>query len=120
MSNMYESGSLPSQFKPHQQGPKPLSVSVFGKVIIPTAEIIYERPSYVILNKGGTYAFNYDFTGSFGAAVSSTELRAEFITGSYLGGTAPIELPISPTAWREIGSDVGTAGDITFVYRGGL
>ena len=62
MSNMYESGSLGAQFKPHQQGPKPLpksglgTTAAFRQATTPAASRIQERPSYVIINGGNATA----------------------------------------------------------------
>ena len=49
MSNMYESGSLGSQFKPHQQGPKGLPASAFGSISQPSALVVTKKPNSVIL-----------------------------------------------------------------------
>ena len=120
MSNMYESGSLQG-FKPHQQGPKGLPPSAFGQVITPAAETIYKRPSYIIINNAGTYAFNYNFTGSIGAGVAVAGFGTQYITGSVMAANqGNLKLDIQPTAWREIGATVGAVGDITYVYQGGL
>ena len=103
-----------------KMGPKGLPESAFGKVTTPAAEVIQERPSYIIINNAGTYAFNYNFTGSVGAAVAVAGFGTAYTTGSVMAAEqGNLRLDIQPTAWRQTDAD-GTVGDITFVYQGGL
>ena len=116
MSNMYESGSLPNQFKPHQQGPKGLPITAFGRATTPAANTIQERASYVIINGGNAtaYAFLYETTCSVGGVTGETH-TAGFDYAST--DQDAIRLDINPVSWN--GGAAG-AGEITFVYRGGL
>ena len=86
----------------------------FGYAINPTAETFQKRPSYVLINVNGTYAFQ-NFNSS-----SVADNRGNYVTASILNDAAggPVKLDIQPQAWREIGSSAGTVGDVTFVYRG--
>jgi hypothetical protein len=119
MSNMYESGSLPRQFKPHQQGPKGLPTTAFGKSTNPSPMILQDRASYVYVNVNGTYAFAYE-SGSLLTGDGVTG-RTLYTTGSLLGAAAggPVKFDINPVAWRQTDA-AGTVGDVTFVYQGGL
>ena len=122
MSNMYESGSLGAQFKPHQQGPKPLpksglgTTAAFGQATTPAASRIQERPSYVIINGGSAtrYNFLYETTCSLGGTTGETH-TAGFDYSSTTQN--PIKLEINPVSWN--GGAAGV-GEVTFVYRGGL
>ena len=113
---MYESGSLPAQFKPNQQGPKALPQSAFGRVIAPTKNYIYDRPSWIFMNNAGTYSFLYATTGSVGGYTADES----FVTGSVVDTDkgSPARLDIQPVAWA--GDTAGKTGDVTFVYMGGL
>ena len=106
-----------------KSGPKGLPASAFGSVTTPPIEVIQKRPSYVIVNVNGTYAFNYDFTASVGTSVAylaSDGPGKFYTTGSVVVANAgPVRLDIQPTAWRQTDA-AGTVGDITFVYQGGL
>ena len=88
----------------------------FGYAITPTAETFQKRPSYVLINVNGTYAFENNNTGSLGGTHKAT---GTYITGSVLGNAAggPVRLDIQPNAWRQTDA-AGTVGDVTFVYRG--
>jgi len=88
----------------------------FGYAINPTAETFQKRPSYVLINVNGTYAFENNNTGSLGGIHKA---RGTYVTGSVLNDAAggPLKLDISPTAWRQTNTG-GDDGDVTFVYRG--
>jgi len=88
----------------------------FGYAINPTAETFQKRPSYVLINVNGTYAFENNNTGSLGG---THEERGTYVTGSVLNDAAggPLKLDINPTAWRQTDT-AGSVGDVTFVYRG--
>ena len=103
-----------------KQIPKPLSgKQVFSSATTPASGIITANPSYIIINTSGSFAFNYDQTGSLGTAIVDTDSsKAQYTTGSVVGNsTAPFRLDIQPRAWRRTDA-ASTTGDITFVYRG--
>jgi hypothetical protein len=78
-----------------------------GYAITPADGELVKRPSHVIVNVEGTYAFAYE-SGSVGT----------YITGSVVEAAAGgIKLEINPVAWRQTVASAGTIGDITFVYR---
>ena len=80
----------------------------FSHATCPTKETHNKRPSYVLVNTGGTYAFNYNS--------GSESTLSSYITGSKLESNAgPIRLDIQPTSWTQIGGS-GAIGDVTFVY----
>ena len=115
---MYESGSLPSQFGSEQQGPKALPKSAFGQVTVPAQYVVQKAPWYVLINNSGSYHFCYSTTGSVG---STYHAPLDYSFGSSIKGALgqPVRLDINPSAWS--GSDGSyVAGDVTFVYRGGL
>ena len=123
MSNMYESGSLGAQFKPHQQGPKPLpksglgTTAAFGRATQPASKVIQERPSYVIV--AGQSATAYNFLYETTCSLGGTDAGSTYTRGLDLQAisNAPIRLDINPVAWQGGGD---ATGEITFVYRGGL
>ena len=81
----------------------------FSHATCPTRETHNKRPSYVIVNTDGEYAFCYN-SGSHGTVSS-------YITGSSVqsANAGPIRLDISPVAWRQTDT-AGDVGDVTFVY----
>ena len=84
----------------------------FSHATCPNKETHQKRPSYVIINKKGTYAFNYNS--------GSESTMASYITGSSLNGdddrgNASPRLDIQPTSWRKTDA-TGAVGDVTFVY----
>ena len=93
----------------------PIQGSQYSKAICPTNEIVTKRPTYVTVNKVGTYAFLYETTSSVGGNVAGQ--YPSFTTGSVVQNAAAggIKLDISPVAWRRIDA-ADTVGDITFVY----
>ena len=75
----------------------------YSHAVCPAHSTKTRRPSYVMINKPGTYTFSYENTPT------------NYVTGSILDDTnGPIRLDISPTAWR--GTSGNAVGDITFVY----
>ena len=89
----------------------------FGYAINPNVETIQKRPSYVIINVNGIYAFsNNNVTASLGGTHTD---RGGYTTGSVLNDAAggPLKLDIQPNAWRQTNA-AGDVGDVTFVYRG--
>jgi len=90
--------------------PKAIPTSAYGKSVNPAAEVITDRPNYILVNVNGTYAFAYQ-SGSVGT----------YETGSVLNNAAggPVRLDINPVAWRQTDA-AGSVGDITFVYTGNI
>ena len=81
----------------------------YGHATTPVPKALSPRPSYVMLNKSGNYAFLYEESGSY---------PTNYISGSQVTGDdsgAPVRLDIQPKAWAAEG---GATGDVTFVYRG--
>ena len=136
---MYKSSSFadPGVTNTWTQIPKGLPDSAFQKAATPASEMIQEVPHYVIINNAGTYAFNYDFTGSIGAAVPVSGARgttactncqtamfsASYTTESVMAANqGNLRLDIQPKAWVNTadGKDRGSVGDVTFIYKGGL
>ena len=67
----------------------------------------HPRPTYILVNKPGTYAFAYE-SGSIGT----------YVTGAFVDDAAgPIRMDIQPIAWEQT-DGTATVGDVTFVYRG--
>ena len=81
----------------------------FSHATCPTKETHNKRPSYVLVNTSGTYAFNYNS--------GSESTLSSYITGSVVesANAGPIRLDIQPTSWTQIGGS-GAIGDVTFVY----
>jgi len=79
----------------------------------PINETVTKRPTYVNINKIGTYCFLYETTASTGG----TTLKEGYITGSVVQNAAAggIKLDISPVAWQRIDA-ADVRGDVTFVY----
>ena len=81
----------------------------FSHATCPNKETHQKRPSFVIINKKGTYAFNYNS--------GSESTLSSYITGSVVesANAGPIRLDIQPTSWTQIGGS-GAIGDVSFVY----
>ena len=96
--------------------PKAKSNEAYGYASTPAEETFVERPSYVLINVNGTYAFSYSQTGSNGGTHAD---EGAYTTGSILNDAAggPTRLDINPNAWRQTNS-AGSIGDVTFVYKG--
>ena len=79
----------------------------YGRATTPVVESVEPRPTHVLVNMNGTYAFAYE-SGSVGS----------YQTGSVVDDAAgPVRLEIQPVAWRQTDA-AGSIGDVTFVYRG--
>ena len=78
-----------------------------GHATAPADGVINKRPTYVICNVNGTYAFAYE-SGSV-----STYTTGSVVQSANAGG---VILDINPVAWRQTDA-AGTVGDVTFVYR---
>jgi hypothetical protein len=96
--------------------PKGLPAEAFGQAMTPAEQVVQKTPWYVMINNSGSYHFLYSPASTLGATVTSGYTLGIQTKGA-LG--QPVKLDINPSAWS--GSD-GTyaAGDVTFVYRGGL
>ena len=108
-------------------GQKPKPAPYYSYASCPTKEIVQKRPSYVVLNVPGVYAFLYETTSSAGG----TATEEQYATGSAFGhnqinvalgagakisaSSAPIRLDVNPVGWRRDGAQ-GAVGDVTFVY----
>ena len=87
----------------------------------PDAETVVKRPSYVMINQTGSYAFSYDS----GSAVPGNATH-NYQTGSVTHTLAVVNDQAGTTitpfrldiAWRQVdGANAGgTVGDVTFVY----
>ena len=114
-----------------KQIPKSLPASAFGSAEMPAVRVVTKTTDEVIINahESGSVFFavatasigttiNDDISNSITNTVSSTSWQEIFITtGSF--GTEQIKLPINVNVWSGSGA-VGNAGDVIFVYKGGL
>ena len=89
-----------------KQIPKARSVNAYGKATTPSAQIITDRPNFILINKVGTYRFAYE-SGSL----------ATYTSGSVITADGPVRLDINPVAWETVPAG-GTKGAVTFVYTG--
>ena len=85
----------------------------FSSAECPAEEVITKRPSYVVINQPGSYAFAYE-SGSADGTLSV------YHTGSVIAGDADrgnpaVKLDINPVAWKQ-NDAAGSIGDVTFVY----
>ena len=80
----------------------------YSHATCPTREVKQKRPTYVVINKAGTYAFSYENT-------PTTYITGSSLNGDNDRGNASPKLDIQPTAWRQTDAD-GSVGDVTFVY----
>ena len=88
-----------------KQTPKARPKTAYGKSTTPSAQVISDRPNYIIINKVGTYRFAYE-SGSY---------PVDYISGSVVDAdSGPVRLDISPVAWQ--GNPGAKVGDVTFVY----
>jgi len=95
--------------------PKARPVSGAGQAKTPSADVIQQRPNYILVNMNGTYSFSYETTASIGATSTAA---SEYSTGSVVDDAAgPVRLDINPVAWHQCDA-AGSVGDITFVYTG--
>ena len=92
----------------------PGGIHRFSHATVPIKEVVTKRPSYVIVNKVGTYAFAYETSASVGGV--SDDEHSKFVTGSVVEDAAGgIKLDINPVAWRRC-DGVDSKGQVTFVY----
>ena len=83
-------------------------IGFYSHATCPTREVKTKRPTYVIINKKGTYAFSYENT-------PTTYITGSSLNGDDDRGNASPRLDIQPTAWRKTDA-TGAVGDVTFVY----
>ena len=103
----------------------------YNRAVLTDSGSIYKRPDHIIINTTGSYAFNYDFTGSAGTSVGAATFNVQYESGSLfphltsVGTFTPVRLDIQPVAWRRTDHTGGggakglSKGGVTFVYRGG-
>ena len=93
------------------------TTAAFGRATQPASKVIQERPSYVIVT--GQSATAYEFLYETTCSIGGTSTGEAYTRGLDLQAisNSPIRLDINPVAWN--GGAAG-AGEITFVYRGGL
>ena len=93
-----------------------MPAEAFGHATAPAKQVIQPRPWYILINgqSATAYTFLYETTCSIDGTSNET-----YITGLDLQAisNAPIKLDINPVAWN---GGAGNAGEVTFVYRGGL
>tara|TARA_R100001015_G_C4462397_1_gene48845 strand:- start:167 stop:499 length:333 start_codon:yes stop_codon:yes gene_type:complete len=99
----------PNNTKKQVPAVTPNGIHRFSYAVCPSAEGITKRPSYVIINQPGSYAFAYE-SGSV-----STYITASVIAGDADRGNPAVKLDINPVAWRQADA-AGDVGDVTFVY----
>ena len=71
----------------------------------PAAQTVVKRPTYVLVNRVGSYLFAYE-SGSYPGGYTSGSVLVNAASG-------PVKLDISPVSW---GSATQATGDVTFVY----
>ena len=94
---------------------KPLVVDAIKKYSNATAPAdsgVEKRPSYVVINKVGTYAFSYSSASATPGVTGHNYITASVVQNAAAGG---IKLDINPIAWRRT-DDTAVVGDVTFVY----
>ena len=89
------------------QIPNGIQGTQYSSADCPAHSTVTKRPSYVMINKPGTYTFSYENT-------PSTYVTGSIVLGDDDRGNSPIRLDIQPTAWR--GTSGNSVGDVTFVY----
>ena len=118
-----------------KQIPKSLPGSAFGSAEMPAVRVVTKTTDEVIINahESGSVFFGVA-TASVGTTIDNgagaiwgSSGNAGFIPGSVIEifvttgsfGTEQIKLPINVNVWSGSGA-VGNAGDVIFVYKGGL
>ena len=107
--SFYKQDPNDSQKQVTNIGAQPILKRVGYAVAVPALSMS-KRPTYVVINQPGTYAFAYE-SGSV-----STYITSSVISGDADRGNPAVKLDINPMAWRQT-DDVGGIGDVTFVYR---
>tara|TARA_B100000287_G_scaffold10350_1_gene10495 strand:+ start:565 stop:924 length:360 start_codon:yes stop_codon:yes gene_type:complete len=83
----------------------------FSYASCPPEQTIVKRPSHIIINQPGTYAFAYQSSSVVAYETGS------LIVGDADRGNPAVKLDINPVAWAQVDGTAGTVGDITFVYK---
>tara|TARA_B100000287_G_scaffold323916_1_gene307968 strand:+ start:332 stop:673 length:342 start_codon:yes stop_codon:yes gene_type:complete len=102
-------------------GKKQTPIKVLGRnkystANAPAAETVEKRPSYVMINSTGSYAFSYDSgSATVGNGTHNYQTASVVSRGGTESGITPFRLDINPVAWRRI-DQAGSVGEITFVY----
>ena len=100
-----------SNYVPDGDKQKPIErdgIRFYSHATCPVHSTKQKRPSYVIINKKGTYAFSYENT-------PTTYITGSSLNGDDDRGNASPRLDIQPTSWRKTDA-TGAVGDVTFVY----
>ena len=95
--------------------------------ITPRPFEIVKRPTYIMINTTGSFAFAYE-TGSGASIYSTGSVVYAGATAAAGGFVGPVKLDINPIAWRctagsiSVGltganGETAAAGMVTFVYR---
>ena len=82
-----------------------------GYSINPVTDVQTKTPSYVVVNKVGTFAFSY--SDQIAGSGTSSYITGAMVQNANAGAT---KLDINPTKWKRTDA-ASVTGDITFVYR---
>jgi hypothetical protein len=94
---------------------KPDGIHRYSYATAPEHSTIQKRPTYVVINQPGEYAFSYSSASATPGEAGHNYITASIVPGDADAGTPSVKLDISPLAWRQIDS-AGDVGDVTFVY----
>ena len=94
-----------------------MSIGTFSYAICPLEHTASKRPSYIMINSTGSYAFSYESGSATLGHATHNYITGSVVTREVINSSAmtPFRLDISPVAWRQTDA-AGTVGDITFVY----
>ena len=87
----------------------------YSTAVAPAHSTVTKRPSYVVINQPGEYAFSYDSGSGTVGNDAHNYITASVISGDGDRGNPAVRLDINPVAWRQIDA-AGDVGDVTFVY----
>ena len=111
-------------YSPDGNKQKPLAVDAMRKYSTadtPDAETVTKRPSYVMINQTGSYAFSYSSAsavpgnGAHNYQTGSVTHTLPVVNDQAGVTMTPFRLDINPVAWRRIDGG-GAKGQVTFVY----
>ena len=87
-------GILDSQRMYSQSGvPHPLWADVYSQATTPGVGVLTKNPSYITINRSGSYGFIYQHTGSIGSTIALGDIA--YTTGSVVATTgAGLSYPI--------------------------
>ena len=113
----------PNNSPPSVNQQVPLIVTGSGKQRFSYAEaapskIVTKRPSHVVMNGPGTYAFLYATSCSFGGEAygsGTTKDGINYVTASIVADGASVRLEVNPVAWTRCDA-ADAVGQVTFVY----